>query len=80
MEIDVLTHTLLALLCMIGCYHWGYISKQGELKKAILEAHKNTLDYLVLKGYVKFSFDEKGDLHLHQISKRPPRRSKKKVS
>mgnify|MGYP000464708911 FL=1 len=80
MEIDVLTHTLLALLCMGGCYHWGYISKQDVLKKAVDDAHKNTLDYLVLKGYVKFSFDDKGELVLHQISKRPPRRSKKKVS
>tara|TARA_R110000822_G_scaffold133624_1_gene271137 strand:+ start:692 stop:934 length:243 start_codon:yes stop_codon:yes gene_type:complete len=80
MEIDVLTHTLLAMVCMGGCYYWGYISKQDALKKSVNDAYSNTLDYLVLKGYVKFSFDDKGELQLYKISERPPRRNKKKVS
>ena len=74
MEIDVLTHTLLAMVCMGGCYYWGYISKQDALKKSVNDAYSNTLDYLVLKGY------DKGELQLYKISERPPRRNKKKVS
>ena len=88
MEISVVSHTLLAIFCMAGTYYWGYIDGRASLWDKMTEIASeitdNTLNYLCVKGYIKFSFDEKGEMHLHKVSpvhlKRDGRLKKSKLS
>ena len=62
---DAITHTLLAVVCMAGCYFWGrYLSKMD-----ILENVGDTMFRTLEKqDFIRTVEDENGDKELIPIS------------
>ena len=58
---DAITHTLLAVVCMAGCYFWGrYLSKREILEDVI----EKMLMSLEEGGFIKIEEDENGEKEL----------------
>jgi|TARA_R110000782_G_scaffold42411_2_gene96489 hypothetical protein len=65
MELNMYTHTLLALTFMAGCYCWGrYLTKFEILNDVIV----SMLDRLESDGYIKTKRDKNGEKSLIRIS------------
>tara|TARA_R110000796_G_scaffold7266_8_gene25062 strand:- start:300 stop:530 length:231 start_codon:yes stop_codon:yes gene_type:complete len=65
MELNMYTHTLLALASMAGCYCWGrYLTKFEILNDVIV----SMLDRLESDGYIKTKRDKNGEKSLIRIS------------
>ena len=61
---DAITHTLLAVACMAGCYFWGrYFSKREILEEAIA----SMLASLEEGGFIKTVEDENGEKELIKV-------------
>ena len=62
---DAMTHTLLAIGCMVGCYFWGrYFSKREILEEAIA----SMLAALEEGGFIKTAVDSDGEIELIPIA------------
>ena len=44
MEISIVSHTLLAMLCMAGTYYWGYIDGRASLWDKMTELASEITD------------------------------------
>ena len=61
---DAITHTLLAVACMAGCYFWGrYLSKR-EIVGDVIEKMLMSLEE---DGFIKTIEDENGDKELIKV-------------
>ena len=61
---DTITHTLLAVICMAGCYFWGrYLSKREILEDVI----EKMLTSLEEGGFIKIEEDENGEKELVKV-------------
>ena len=61
---DAITHTLLAVACMAGCYFWGrYLSKREILEDVI----EKMLMSLEEDGFIKIEEDENGEKELVKV-------------
>ena len=61
---DAITHTLLAVVCMAGCYFWGrYLSKREILEDVI----EKMLTSLEEDGFIKIEEDENGEKELVKV-------------
>jgi len=65
MEIDVYTHTVLALASMGACYAWGRHLAKMEILSDIIG---NMLDKLEEDGFIKTKLDKDGEKSLILIS------------
>ena len=65
MELDVYTHTAVAITCLVGCYYWGRHFAKHEI---LSEVVGTMLDTLEKDGFVKMVIDEDGDKSLVPIS------------
>ena len=62
---DAMTHTLLAVVCMAGCYFWGrYLSKMDILEN-VVDTMFRTLEK---EDFIRTVEDENGDKELIPIS------------
>ena len=62
---DAMTHTLLAVVCMAGCYFWGrYLSKMDILEN-VVDTMFRTLEK---EDFIRTVEDENGDKELVPIS------------
>ncbi len=62
---DAITHTLLAVVCMAGCYFWGrYLSKMDILEN-VVDTMFRTLEK---QDFIRTVEDENGDKELIPIS------------
>ena len=62
---DAITHTLLAVACMAGCYFWGrYLSKREILEDVI----EKMLMSLEEDGFIKIIEDENGEKELVKVA------------
>ena len=62
---DAITHTLLAVVCMAGCYFWGrYLSKMDFLEN-VVDTMFRTLEK---QDFIRTVEDENGDKELIPIS------------
>ena len=62
---DAITHTLLAVVCMAGCYFWGrYLSKMDILEN-VVDTMFRTLEK---EDFIRTVEDENGDRELVPIS------------
>ena len=62
---DAITHTLLAVVCMAGCYFWGrYLSKMDILEN-VVDTMFRTLEK---QDFIRTVEDENGDKELVPIS------------
>ena len=62
---DAITHTLLAVVCMGGCYFWGrYLSKMDILEN-VVDTMFRTLEK---QDFIRTVEDENGDKELIPIS------------
>ena len=62
---DAITHTLLAEVCMAGCYFWGrYVSKMDILEN-VVDTMFRTLEK---QDFIRTVEDENGDKELIPIS------------
>ena len=62
---DAITHTLLAVVCMAGCYFWGrYLSKMDILENVVDTLFCN----LEKQDFIRTVEDENGDKELIPIS------------
>lgn len=62
---DAITHTLLAVVCMAGCYFWGrYLSKMDILEN-VVDTMFRTLEK---EDFIRTVEDENGDKELIPIS------------
>jgi hypothetical protein len=62
---DAITHTLLAVVCMAGCYFWGrYLSKMDILEN-VVDTMFRTLEK---EDFIRTVEDENGDKELVPIS------------
>ena len=62
---DAITHTLLAVACMAGCYFWGrYLSKREILEDVI----EKMLMSLEEDGFIKIEEDENGEKELVKVT------------
>ena len=64
MEIDVYTHTAIAIACLAGCYYWGRLLAKREILSEVVDT---TLEKLEKEGFVRMEIDEDGDLSLIHI-------------
>ena len=61
---DAITHTLLAAVCMAGCYIWGrYLSKR-EIVGDVIEKMLMSLEE---DGFIKIEEDENGEKELVKV-------------
>ncbi len=61
---DAITHTLLAVACLAGCYFWGrYLSKREILENVI----GTMLASLEEEGYILTTEDENGEKELIKV-------------
>ena len=61
---DAITHTLLAVVCMSGCYFWGrYLSKREILEDLV----EKMLISLEEGGFIKIEEDENGEKELIRV-------------
>tara|TARA_E500000318_G_scaffold92240_1_gene90775 strand:+ start:278 stop:511 length:234 start_codon:yes stop_codon:yes gene_type:complete len=65
MEIDVYTHTVIAIACLAGCYYWGRLLAKREILSEVVDT---TLEKLEKEGFVRMEIDEDGDKSLVPIS------------
>jgi len=65
MEIDVYTHTAVAIACLAGCYYWGRLLAKREILSEVVDT---TLEKLEKEGFVRMEIDEDGDKSLVLIS------------
>ena len=65
MEIDVYTHTVVAIACLAGCYYWGRLLAKREILSEVVDT---TLEKLEKEGFVRMEIDEDGDKSLVLIS------------
>ena len=65
MEIDVYTHTAVAIACLVGCYYWGRLLAKREILSEVVDT---TLEKLEKEGFVRMEIDEDGDKSLVLIS------------
>ena len=65
MEIDVYTHTVIAIACLAGCYYWGRLLAKREILSEVVDT---TLEKLEKEGFVRMEIDEDGDKSLVLIS------------
>ena len=65
MEIDVYTHTVVAIACLAGCYYWGRLLAKREILSEVVDT---TLEKLEKEGFVRMEIDEDGDKSLVPIS------------
>jgi len=65
MEIDVYTHTVVAITCLAGCYYWGRLLAKREILSEVVDT---TLEKLEKEGFVRMEIDEDGDKSLVPIS------------
>ena len=62
---DAIPHTLLAVVCMAGCYFWGrYLSKMDILEN-VVDTMFRTLEK---QDFIRTVEDENGDKELIPIS------------
>ena len=62
---DAITHTLLAVVCMAGCYFWGrYLSKMDILEN-VVDTMFRTLEK---QDFIRTVEDENGDKEFVPIS------------
>ena len=62
---DAITHTLLAVVCMAGCYFWArYLSKMDILEN-VVDTMFRTLEK---QDFIRTVEDENGDKELIPIS------------
>ena len=62
---DAITHTLLAVVCMAGCFFWGrYLSKMDILEN-VVDTMFRTLEK---QDFIRTVEDENGDKELIPIS------------
>ena len=62
---DAIRHTLLAVVCMAGCYFWGrYLSKREILEDVI----EKMLMSLEEGGFIKTTEDENGEKELVKVT------------
>ena len=65
MEIDVYTHTAVAIACLAGCYYWGRYFAKHEILSEVVGTMLETLEK---DGFVRMVIDEDGDKSLVPIS------------
>ena len=65
MELDVYTHTAIAVFCLAGCYFWGRYFAKGEI---LSEVVGTMLERLEKDDFVRMVIDEDGDKSLVPIS------------
>jgi hypothetical protein len=65
MELDVYTHTAIAVSCLVGCYYWGRHFSKGEI---LSEVVGTMLERLEKDDFVRMVIDEDGDKSLVPIS------------
>jgi len=65
MELDVYTHTAIAVFCLAGCYFWGRYFAKGEILSEVVGTMLETLEK---DDFVRMVIDEDGDKSLVPIS------------
>ena len=61
---DIITHTLLATVCMGGCYLWGRYLAKGEILENVIT---NMLDRLEVEGFIRTKTGTDGEKTLVSI-------------
>ncbi len=62
---DVITHTLLAVMAMGACYWWGRYLSKNEIFEGVVGT---MLDRLEKDGFIRTAEGEDGDMELVPIS------------
>ena len=62
---DAITHTLLAVACMAGCYFWGRYLGKREIVETVIHS---TLVSMEEDGYIKTTEDENGEKELVKVT------------
>ena len=62
---DAITHTLLAVVCMAGCYFWGRDLSKMDILENVVDTMFRTLEK---QDFIRTVEDENGDKELIPIS------------
>ena len=62
---DAITHTLLAVVCMAGCYFWGRYHSKPEILEDVIEKMLMSLEE---GGFIKIEEDENGEKELVKVA------------